>query len=803
MEPVPNQAAEEASKMESGEKAVETKIEAAKTEITESLEERKKAERSLEQTGANRRLILLDFVRRGLRKADFEAMPEIIDAFPDILATKNSKGQPMVDVLSKEYDEQAMKDKIIRIFKDIETQTERTDALYRHELSAQGIKVKEDIFIDPKRYKFVQETLSGYLASITPESLKKVKTDDPKKSKKLAAIKKIVGAKFFEMDEAEVETLLSDAESGKVKLPELSPPTPEYDEETREFSDAVYAANESEGKYNPATSGFERVPKMSEYQGEIFKLEDADFESVTLRPNVEINMKRGTSVPVSVEIAPGRTLVGSTIIDGNLGRVDSGELKKVEGINIIDHHDRLEEDFFKRGEEPDLTATKMITHIISDSVKESAKELGSAASKQDIWKLAMKKYLERFGAKVEGSEKEIRKLRVFVNHLDSDSVLSLWAFRNPRLALKHKHTINAISNCGDFLLGSKPLERGASARDYEYILRNIITDSTEKLKAPEYKKLQEVRSTLETQLKEMLGDDTANLDNAAELLKHQIDKVENADETIASLKKQFQTAPGSEKKKLNEALKAAKNANPELKKLEAQTKKIQDAIKAGTALKEKISVTQKRGPTAEENLKLLNFILDNVEDILQNPFKYQECIKQERAKEEKVVEDVESLYKKGEIDIRPDLKDEGIVVIEPTGGRGPLYKPESIDGMYFAFRRRVDFNQPIIMRRGDGYVSAAINTQNARDLKKYNFNELVEEITKTERTECQARLEESEKAGDKKAVASLKEHLAALLKGEVWRNRTQMIFSGLTKLSFENVMELVRKWKKSSENPVN
>ncbi len=755
-----------------------------------------------------RKILLLDYLRRGRLADDVEIMPEFINALPKLLEAKDGGGCSFVDFSAKDYDHETEVKKLLEAFLQLEQEIINDDKKFRVKLKELGLNAKPSFFVDKKRHNAVLAILNQYLSGISAENLGKIKNEDPKGVKKKQILGKLNSIGLLENSDEELSEVLDKAENNQGFVSDDITDESEQEGSIKKFiRDFVSNPQDKKGSYDPGIHGFVKTPKLSEYEGEVFEPEQIDFKNVRLRANLNV-VKRGDLLPKRINEGD-KEVVGATIIDGNLGYKESGEVFEEEGITIIDHHDQFEK---KYGGKKYDTATIMIARILQDELEKAG--WNSKSKKLDEgWRAGIKSFIKKFGASVEkaGGENnvgeatggDVRRLRVCVNHLDSDSILSIWAYRQPNIALKYRDIITKISTCGDFLLGSGIMEHGVTARDYEYIIRNFIEECQNKIKEQRRKKLRKSTDDVGLEIQGCFSEEV-DLEKPMAEVDRRIKEVEEKDEELTQLKAGMAAANGSEKRVFAEKIKNRKSQIEELRQLSELGKRVAEMVKRRDSLKKDLEQKVGKALSPEENTIILNYLLDKIEDVIVNPFKYRKFLEAGRVKEQNTIETVEHARKSGEMKITPDKKN-GIVVIEPGAGKTELPDYESIDGLYFFLRRRADLFLPIVVSHEENFVSVAINTQNARDLNKYDFNILVDRVKATEQEKIQLEIDKlSPLAGvDKKVdkrLAELQTDLVNNKQGKLWRNRTQMIFCMKTYQKFDDIMEMAREWKVECEN---
>lgn len=753
-----------------------TSFEEIKPQITREARIKEEDSRLLESP-TDRRTRLLDYLRRGRLADNIDIMPEIVDALPKVLDT--------LDFSAENFNEVTVAEQLINLAREIEAEVRQVDLLARQALAPLGLSARAELYLDGKRLAYLQNLVKIY----KEVNLDKIQSANPAETARLNFIRNLNSCKLLEP--VNPETVKSFAEAADVytqflavnlSVPDMTDPAKQ----------AIYSfitePKDQRGRYQPETQGFSRVPKISEYTGPVIAPEDLEVQNWKPRRFIGV-IKRGQIPEVRKELADGHAVDGALIIDGNIGYTDQGDLAEVEGLTIIDHHDQLEQSY--NGKSSD-TATTLMFRIIDDRLK--AAGYNPRQPDPEKWRKAFKEYVEEFGARysyqnAEGETREGRKLRIYINHLDSDSVLSAWVCLNPRKALAYREIISKISVCGDFLLGSRVLEYGATARDYEYIIREYLKTCDEQFK-------RQKAAGPEARLAELAAQVAAGV---MEKLKAQLAEIEQGDLEIQRLITELRLATAKDKGRLGQELNRARQANPELIAVQAQLKAQEILLKEQAALQKEVEQIKKTPLTPEENSIILNHLLSSVEEIITQPFKYQKFLQAGRQAEQATIQQIGELYRTGEIEIQKDERDPEIVRITPLGS-AHLPDYASIDGLYFFLRKREDFNQPIVVTQEGRFFMAAINTQNARDLQRYDFNQLIN-IYKTreaeviqEKISALSAQEPLDKA-QQKTLKGLEDDAQQNKSGKLWRNRTQMVFCLKSHLAPEELMHILRTWK--------
>jgi hypothetical protein len=301
------------------------------------------------------------------------------------------------------------------------------------------------------------------------------------------------------------------------------------------------------------------------------------------------------------------------------------------------------------------------------------------------------------------------------------------------------------------------------------------------------------------------------------LIVSQIESVTSGDSELATLKQEVEDLkkntdiPGKEKGQLvsqkNKQFTGMLSAKlgDKIEKRKELEKAVQAESVMMKGLEKKVAELRSKKITNEEMLKILNHVLDKLEEIITEPFKYSKYRDRGIAEEDSTIAQVDKDYREGKIEIVSDVKDDEMLIISPLKAeKMPDYK--SIDGLYFYLRKREDFNKELIVTlQGDSYF-LAINTQHSEGLRKYDFNTLIDDLKAKEGDVIEGLI--NDKSGqlvataDKTSLAKLQKELKELelareknKKGQLWRNRTQMLFSFKSYMSSDEFLEIVRVWK--------
>jgi|GEM_PF-3004381 len=801
-----------------------------KPEVADGLLEQNRAARqeqlrveneALAKSVEQRKILVLDFVRRGRLAQGRDFPPEAIDAFPKLLKKLGTEGNPLNEILGEPFDSKQAESKVAEAMRAVESDVRGEDESIRQALSTLGVECKPGVFVDRGQFTFIQTVMRNALNRMSPESIARSKSVDPQTEARLKA--KDMLKQLADVVDGDEEALLAKAQ-------EITSLAVEFPDKSGGKGNALAEAirrevGRVEGKGSKMPPGFSEVPRLSEYAGEVVKPEQIKIGKA--HENLEI-IGRST-IPAALSERRGRDpLYGATIIDGNIGYGEEGDIRDVDGVQIIDHHDQLERRYTTSRSE---TATTLVVKIIKErmdlarGIVEAEGEIADPKEKdRAIWKKAMELYLSDFGATVgdrtkgevkrgEKSGGEVRKLRSYINHLDSDSVLSTWAFRNPRMAMKYQDEIAKISTCGDFLLGSAQNERGVTARDYEYIIGNYIKQCEMRVKEEKIKKasesfnarMQEMAAAVFSDPDVGLSGRQLDLANPVEDIKKAKKDLETGNAELKQLRSELDAAPPAEKRVVSDKIKN----HPAMAKLEA----LGVQLKPIATERAKAESTAKGGRLNEEdNARILSHMHETMEDILTQPFKYKEFLEMGRQAEQRTIERMEKAYQTGEIEIRPDVgqgaQNNGILIVEPGAGKRDIPNVDSIDGQYFFLRRRVDFNQPVVVMHEGQKVRFCINTQNQQGLDAYDFNSLTDTLKERELKIIEEQigaLKAKESDGsiteaEKTELTAKQQEFADNKQGLNWRNRTQMVFClKKTNIPFQECMQILRDWKQNEE----
>ncbi|MBU1702839.1 hypothetical protein KJ951_00375 [Patescibacteria group bacterium] len=702
-------------------------------------------DRKLAKSPTQRRMILLDYIRRGRLIENIEIMGELIDMVPGMMAAG------LIDFITEDYNPEATQVDLVKKLQEFEAEMDEEDKQIRYFLGRYNLTPKSNKYLNEEWY---YENVMNVLKTLQkPKSQKNPQTEDQYKTslrnKASSGLKRELNG-----NNEDINHMMDAFEQ-------------EQDAFQQQFSHSGKEdAIKSYLRSNIQKNGLSRIPKLSEYAG----------ETVDSPPSLMSRKVRENLYYIERNTAPD---FGGVMLDGNFGFDKEGNAVRPDNIIIIDHHDQFDT---KKHD----NATRMVIEFIKDPGQVAHLDNPALHDEQG-------------------------RLRIMTNNLDSDSILSTWVMFNrdkPQVE-ELKNILRNITNCGDFMLGSKIMEFGANARDYEYIIRNYLQACKKQIK-------QEKAALVEEEIN-AVADEIPDRKKELEKVVSQIEAQKRDNPEIAAKEAEIQrvmkdnSLQGKEK---GMAIKAARSELNDLMQriigptMERQ-KELGDSIKAleekNTKLKKKVDSTLKEPTTKEEEKIILDHMLDIVEDIIRNPFKYKKFLLAERQMEEDSIRKIDENYRNGSVEIEPDTQDPNILHLKPLGGK-ILPDLGSIDGQYFFFRRREDFNRELIVTQSGRFFMMAINTQNVKGLMKYDFNLLVDRIRDMENEKIQEEIEakEAEMAAteDKKKREEIEKQLEVLRRdlernkqGELWRNRTQMIFSLKTRIPEDELMEAIYEWK--------
>lgn len=704
-------------------------------------EEDQRLAKSLKQ----RKIEVLDYIRRGRLLDQVEIMPELIDFTPELLDSG------IIDFEVVDYSKNDTISSLLKIFRDFEVVTVNNDRKIRDFFCEAGLKVK-----DQKHY-LDEKWFSKYLVDVlktlsVPKNPKNPQTDEQYMA---TQNKRVVDRLKSVFEEENLETFVI-----------------KYRENQRVLN--VDFEQLPEHKVFPFLSekrpsdGFYKFPRMSEYKGEVVS-SVPDLSSQNLRPN--LYMIARDTVP---------DFKGGVILDGNFGYDEDGNPIIPDDKMIIDHHDKFDNHTHD-------TATKMVFDLLEDSSKLA--ELES-----------------------ERLRDENGNLPIMTNNIDSDAIMSTWVLSNRTDPFVNDKLVRMIIRnivwCGDFLLGTKVMEFGATARDYEYIVKNYLSATQDQIKELRIKKARDVLAEKELEAEEI----KRQLEELNARAKASDPNILIKEQELSLLLTEGRTSGGRvlEKNEKGRAIGQIKKEINDLLSGVLDEVEVRDLTNLLNNANEKIQEKKKllaeasNAPLSpEENLIALNHMHDVVKDIITNPFKYQKFLMEGRLKEKRTIDSTREQYRKGEIEIMPDEMDENILILRPLG-LGYLPKPEVIDGLYFYFRGREDFNRELILTVNGNKYMMAINTQNMKGLQKHDFNLLIDELRQREGELIDLKIAELEQViqgdGGSKKVRNeldlLKKDKERNSRGQLWRSRTQMVFCFRSYIPESELKEMIYVWKR-------
>jgi len=697
---------------------------------------------------AQRANLLLGYIRCGKVEHGIEVMSDLVSLTPKLLESKSG----IIDLSDESYDHNATRDFLIRCFHEIEKEIEDEDKRSEGFLKRFGLSVKaEGYYLDSGWYE--QNIKKPFKKYQNPQSSRDERPAEDFADGQKRTLRNLLAQVLKENAGGATDALIDafDADHGII----------ESIFEARSNSDPVRAFVYK----NLPQKGFRKLPKLSSYKGKVVEA-PPNFLEMEKVPNLHV---------IGRDVDSG-SLSGGVMVDGNFGYDETGQLIKPAHIKIIDHHDGYDNRTYD-------TATLMVLDILRK---------GETSFLDDP------KYQDDEGRVV-----------VMTNHLDSDSVLSTWALMNkgcPDFADgKIVRILRQTSICGDFLLGSEVMEYGATARDYEYIIRYYLEACKKTVINGRLQKYDEMIAEKERESGGIQAEiavkktEAGVVAKSAELRKI-VDENMLPDGTVVS---------GRDRGVAIQRLKAEIEAM--LGDLPVRLKECEKAL---TQLRGEKDRAGKKNLSMEENQLVLSHMHTVVPDIIKNPFKYQRFFKQADKEEGGVIEAMDAAYHKGDFEIEKDPEDRNILILRSVGDK-KLPDADPIDGLYFFLRRRVDFNRELIISRDGSTYMMAINTQTVNGLKKYDFNLLVGIIREREGKILDglivAKETELNEAGVRgpKELKKLGAELAELVKnrtrntkGELWRNRTQMIFAFKSYIPEAEFMAIVREWKTVNDQRV-
>lgn len=708
----------------------------------------------LRKDPAQRANVLLDYIRRGKAADGVELMSDLVNLTPKLLESKSGA----IDLSGKSYDYNATKDRLVRCFQEIEKEIEDEDRRSVNSLAQFGLSVKaEGYYLDSVWYE--QNIKKPFKKYQTPQSAQDKRSSEDFTEGKKRVLRNSLTQVLEGDKEGAIDALIAtfDANTGII----------ESVFEARNTDDPVKAFVYK----NPPQKGFRKLPKLSSYKGEV----------VEAPPNF-LEMERAPNLHVIGRDADPSNVPRGVMVDGNFGYDEAGQLIKPAHVKIIDHHDGYDNRTYD-------TATFMVLDILR---KEETSFLNDPTYQDD-----------------EG------RVIVMTNHLDSDSVLSTWALMN-REALVDRdrpdfvddgmvRILKQTSICGDFLLGSEVMEYGATARDYSYTIEYYLKACKETVINGRLQKHDVMIAEKERELGGVQAQVVAKKTEAGIVAKEAdlrriIEENRLSDGTVVS---------GKDRGIAMQRLKTEVNAM--LGDLPARLKECEKAL---AQLRKEKDEAGKKKLSMEENQLILSHMHAIIPDIIRNPFKYQRFFKQGGREEEESIGMMDERYHRGNFEIEKDSEDEDILILRSVGEKR-LPEVDPIDGLYFFLRKRVDFNRELIISRDGSAYMMAINTQTMNGLKKYDFNQLVwairireGEILDRSIAAKEAELQEARAKGPRELkkveteLAELVKNRTRNMKGELWRNRTQMIFAFKSYIPETEFMAIMREWKTVNDQRV-
>lgn len=736
----------------------------------------------LSENPTQRRTQLLDYIRRGrLAREDADVLPDIIQCVPALLDSR------LVDLNAKDYDEHQTTERLFATFDQIKQEVIKVDDVVRRQLATHGVQV------DAKQYL----TRSWYteFLSLCAKFKQSMDTPQPKnplvQAGKLDEYREDQSRRFVDSLSKKIQGMgvafESDAEAIKncalqyVDAPQSFEMEEELDTDQEKDPIKTFLYKKFAGKIH-------HYPTSSEYKGERIS-SPPDFS--------HLKVKRGIQV---VDRTADPEKLKGFIFDGNFGFNAEGTLIQPEKVRIVDHHDALNVKQYD-------TATLMAQRFWD--------EYEGGKFKKAPWRERIQSLRDN------GFVEKGESLITMVNDPDVDAILSVWAFRNPKRAKEYSTILNNISFCGDFLVGSKIMEYGANARDYNYIIMEYLKECEEEMvrekvlavemeRATALSEQQEEKTASDgykakrTALKESDPSVQAKVQALDELNRKKVTPAEQGEKgrqikaLVGEIEKEIDALLGPEEVEASGVREKALKAKQDI------LVDIEKRLKELTKGKPKLSNTEKA--------KIVTHLLQITEDIITNPFKYDAFLQRGRAKELEGVQQAEELYRSGKVEILPHESDPDIIKIMPKEKMGI----ESIDGLYFFLRRRVDFNKRIVVQMEPGSYLVAVNTQNAAELKTYDFNTLIDVLRPREQEIIEEKVAETEGElaqlgeGSPKMKKELDEKLRGLRnaaqrnrEGKQWRNRNQMAFSLKSYISESEFFQILDAWKKEHDVKAN
>lgn len=722
-------------------------------------------DRALSRSPDNRKARMLDYIRRGCLTEDVEILPDLVAIAPKLLESG------LVDFTADAYNETEARKALVGEFTRIEVAMAQDDGQIRAVLAKHGLSPKTNggLYLD----KSFSEKITSALAKFRkPKSPQSRLSDADHEKRQRQDLEKTLGA----MLDGNVSALSA-----------------AYDQDP-----SVLNIDSSAWDLNPVSkfvldhrpkNGFVKTPKLSEYRGPVL---DAPPHFVDQKPRPGLAF-------VARDKAP--SFLGGMILDGNFGYDEQGHLVLPKDKIIIDHHDKFDTKTHD-------TSVLMAFRFIEDPAQ--------------MVRLEDPAYLDENG-----------QLTVMTNNIDSDSIISTWVLVNrqrlldmktsdPKGYAKLKSLLFEITRAGDFLLGGGVHQYGATARDYEYILRGYLDACRQQIRGEGRGvklagELEQVRLDLEKAKAALDQVETAISERKKEPDAQEIEKA-------MALARSGKAPDGSAMTK-GDQVAALKQLSQQMRQLlgelETQRKPLADQVQSlqqrNASLKKSIEKHQtgKTEPrlSLDENLQLLSHIHEVLEGIVTNPFKYQRYLREARAAEGRAIEQMDAAYHAGAIEITPDSQDPDILIVRPGAAEEAIPRMDSLDGEYFFYRGRQDFNRKLIVKFEKNSFMMAINSQNMKWLANYDFNDLIDTLRGKEAVAIEAWIAEKENRlatpGSEKDKSKLRAQLEGEIKtleadrernakGQLWRSRTQMIFAFRTYLPETYVLDVIRAWNNAS-----
>lgn len=598
----------------------------------------------------------------------------------------------LIDFADEQYSKDQTIAYLLDLFSKFEEQVVRQDKAIRGILRSMGVEAENDYFLDEDWLK--ENVVKPLERFQSPKSSKDKRDSASFRDGRMRKAKSEL-VRFLDGD---LEEFVNKSIANSQRFTQV----PAID-----FSNEIFIFLYE----NKPSNGFYKFPRISQYRGEFID-GDIDLSEQKLRPNLHY-IKRGKEPDFE----------GGVILDGNFGYDINGQTLKPRGRLVIDHHDSFDHNTFD-------TATSMVYSILNDP--EKLREVEGDAYRNH-----------------EGD------LPIMTNNIDMDAIFSTWAFYHRGDPFVNdpdtRHIARSVVRCGDFLLGSKVLKYGATARDYKYILKGYLYHARRAVKELRSSSLEAEKNELEAQLS-ALYDRRSGLHYGSEDYSTLTDEIREMKANINVL----------------------------------------------------IGKLNRKPETIEETLLLLNHMHDVLPDVIRNPFKYKKYLNEQRKLEVDTIADTDRKYREGQIEISPDENDEDILILRPIGNKR-LSRPMSIDGFNFYLRGREDFKRDLNLTINEKNYMMTINTQTLPGLMKYDFNLLVDILRERENAlidqkiaELEADLSAAEGANWQKIkdkIGSFENLKLRNRQGQVWRNRTQMMFSGPSLIPEDDLLEIIYLWK--------